>query len=94
MIVRYTPQNVCAEEIQFKLDKGIVSNVKFKGGCPGNTLGIARLVNGMSATDVIEKLEFVPCGKKSKTSSCPDQLAIALIKEVRKREKKNKKNKV
>ena len=40
MLIRYTPQNVCVKEIQFKLDKGIVSDVKFDGGCPGNTLDL------------------------------------------------------
>ena len=47
-----------------------------KGGCPGNLLGISRIVIGMKAEDVIERFRGTRCGFKS--TSCPDQLSYAL----------------
>jgi uncharacterized protein (TIGR03905 family) len=58
------------------LDGEIIKNVKFYGGCAGNTLGIQKIVKGMHAKDVIEQFRGIPCGNKK--TSCPDQLAIAL----------------
>ena len=55
---------------------GIVKDVKFEGGCNGNTKGVATLVIGMKADDVIEKLKDIKCGFKN--TSCPAQLAEAL----------------
>lgn len=74
----YTPQGTCSREINFCLDNGIVSHVKFVGGCSGNTQGVAALVEGQKAEDVISRLEGIRCGFKS--TSCPDQLAKALKK--------------
>ena len=58
-----------------------VHNVQFIGGCPGNTIGVARLVEGKKAQDVIDMLQGVRCGYKS--TSCPDQLAMALTKALK-----------
>ncbi len=76
MVYTYRTQGVCARTIEIELDEGIVKEVKFGGGCNGNTQGIAKLVEGMKAEDVIAKLEGIRCGFKS--TSCPDQLAKAL----------------
>ena len=54
----------------------ILRNVQFYGGCNGNTQGVATLVEGMKADDVIAKLEGIRCGFKG--TSCPDQLAKAI----------------
>ena len=51
-------------------------DVKFQGGCSGNTQGVARLVEGMDAKEAISRLEGIRCGFKP--TSCPDQLAKAL----------------
>lgn len=75
----YTPKGVCSMKITFEINDGIVSNVKFTGGCSGNTQGLAKLAEGRKAEDVIEALEGIRCGFKS--TSCPDQFAKA-IKEV------------
>ena len=56
---------------------GKVSNVQFIGGCHGNLKGIAALVEGMDADEVIARVQGVTCGMKK--TSCPDQLAQALI---------------
>lgn len=69
-------KGVCAKNIEFELDGDIVKNVKFNGGCNGNLKGIATLVEGLKAEDVIKKLEGLTCNNKE--TSCPDQLAKAL----------------
>ncbi|MCC8100881.1 MAG: TIGR03905 family TSCPD domain-containing protein [Clostridiales bacterium] len=72
----YKPQGVCSQNIHIDLDGDTISHVEFLGGCSGNTQGVARLVEGMKATDAIAKLEGIRCGYKP--TSCPDQLAKAL----------------
>ena len=54
----------------------ILHNVQFVGGCNGNLKGIGKLVEGMTVSEVIKKLEGTTCGMKN--TSCPDQLANAL----------------
>ncbi len=73
----YKTKGVCAQAIEFEVDTdNKVRNVKFIGGCSGNTQGVATLVEGMDAQEVIRRLEGIRCGFKS--TSCPDQLAKAL----------------
>lgn len=69
----YKPSGVCCRKIIVEIDDGIVENVEFVGGCPGNTLGIASLVKGMKVEDVEEKLSGIKCGFKN--TSCPNELA-------------------
>ncbi len=72
----YKTKGVCAKLITFDIEDGIVSNIKFIGGCSGNTQGVATLAEGMKAEDIINKLSGIRCGFKS--TSCPDQLANAV----------------
>lgn len=72
----YRTKGVCAQAIEYEVQDGVVHNVKFIGGCSGNTQGIASLVEGMKVEDVISRLEGISCG--GKPTSCPDQLAKAL----------------
>jgi uncharacterized protein (TIGR03905 family) len=74
--IDYKTSGVCASKITAELDNGVVRNVHFEGGCPGNTLGLAGMVEGVPIEDVISRLSGIPCGKKP--TSCPDQLALAL----------------
>ena len=53
-----------------------MTNVEVLGGCSGNLQGISRLVVGMPAREVVEKLRGIRCGMKP--TSCPDQLSKAL----------------
>lgn len=76
MTYEYRTRGVCSAKITFDINDGIVSNVRFMGGCNGNLKGIAQLVDGMNAEDVIAKIKGVKCGFKN--TSCPDQLAAAL----------------
>ncbi|WP_430882591.1 TIGR03905 family TSCPD domain-containing protein [Fusibacter sp. JL216-2] len=72
----FTPSGVCAKQIHYKIDNGIVQNVKFDRGCPGSLQGIAKLVEGMPVEKVIDALKNIQCGAKA--TSCPDQLRLAL----------------
>lgn len=74
--MRYKTSGTCSSAIDFEVEDGIVKNVKFIGGCNGNTQGISKLVEGMPVEEVISRLEGIRCGFKS--TSCPDQLAKAL----------------
>lgn len=72
----YQPKGVCSNAIDVEVEEGIITSVKFTGGCNGNTQGISRLVVGMKAEDAISRLRGIKCGIKN--TSCPDQLACAL----------------
>ena len=74
----YMPRGVCARQIDVEVENGIITYVKFHGGCDGNHNGIEKLVVGMRAEDVIGRIEGVSCG--GRPTSCPDQLAQALRK--------------
>jgi uncharacterized protein (TIGR03905 family) len=77
----YNTTGVCAKEIKFDIQDGIVKNVKFNGGCPGNLQAISVLVEGMPAEEVIKKLKGITCGNK--TTSCTDQLVNAILKQMK-----------
>ena len=72
----YKTEGTCSRAIEIDVENGIVKEVKFDGGCHGNTQGISALVAGMWIDEVINRLEGIKC--KSKPTSCPDQLAKAL----------------
>ena len=74
--IEFTPKGVCTRRIRIKIDGDTVKEVSFLGGCSGNTQGVAALVAGMKAEEVIERLAGIRCGFKA--TSCPDQLAKAL----------------
>ena len=73
----YKTSGTCSRSILFDIEDGKVKNVQFIGGCNGNLKGIAALVEGMDADEVIKRVQGVTCGMKK--TSCPDQLAQALI---------------
>lgn len=72
----YKTKGVCSREIHYEVENGVIKNVKFVGGCAGNSIGISKLVEGMKVFDAIQKLEGIKCGVRE--TSCPDQLAQAL----------------
>ena len=77
MTIDYKTKGVCARQMIIEVEDGVVQGVQIIGGCHGNLQGISALVKGMKAEDVIARLEGICCGPKS--TSCPDQLAQALI---------------
>ena len=73
----FRPRGVCSMQIKFEIgDDKKVRNIRFLGGCSGNTQGVARLCEGRNKDELISLLEGIKCGFKS--TSCPDQLAKAL----------------
>lgn len=74
--VSVIPSNVCSSQIDIAVKDGVILNVQYTNGCPGNTQGVAALVKGMTITEAIERLDGIDCGGKG--TSCPDQLARAL----------------
>ncbi len=73
----YKTKGVCSSEISFEMDgTGIVTDIKFKGGCNGNLKAIARLVDGWRYSDIVARTEGNTCGFRP--TSCADQLAKAL----------------
>lgn len=76
MEIKFKPSGVCSRAICLDLTDGVVHNVRFTGGCPGNTQGVCALAEGMEAKEVAARLRGIRCGMKS--TSCPDQLARAL----------------
>ena len=72
----FTTKGVCAKNINFEIKEGKLTNVEFVGGCPGNLIGISTLVDGLTPKDAVNRLKGIRCGRKS--TSCPDQLALAI----------------
>lgn len=75
MVYTYKTKGTCSSQIEVELDKNIVKNVKFTGGCDGNLKAIPKLVEGLTVEQVEEKIGGIRCGFKS--TSCGDQLARA-----------------
>ena len=71
----YQTQGTCARQIKFGLEDGIVREVEFVGGCPGNLIGLSQLVKDQKVDDLIDRLTGIECRNGT---SCPDQLAKAL----------------
>lgn len=76
MKLSYKTSGVCSRTITADIEDGRIYNLRFEGGCNGNTKGISALVEGMEINDVIDRLEGIKCGFRG--TSCPDQLAQAL----------------
>ncbi len=72
----YKTTGTCSRNIYLEIEDGIIKQVEFEGGCSGNTQGLAKMVQGLGATEVINKLKGIRCGVRP--TSCPDQLAQAL----------------
>ena len=77
MHFKYETQNTCSTLIEMDINGGVVTNVRFTGGCNGNLKCIPILVNGMTADEIANKLSGVTCGFKH--TSCGDQLAKAVL---------------
>lgn len=76
MEYRYTPKGVCSREIILEIENDIIKSLKIVGGCPGNTVGVSKLVQNRNVDEVIEILKGIQC--RDKGTSCPDQVARAL----------------
>ncbi len=76
MQFEYIPEGVCSGKMVFEIENNIIKKLQIIGGCPGNTVGVSKLVVGRTVDEVIEILKGIPCGMRG--TSCPDQVARAL----------------
>lgn len=76
MTYTYQPRGVCSRKMTVDVEDGVIRDARIEGGCSGNLQGISKLVVGMRAEDAIARMRGIRCGVKS--TSCPDQLALAL----------------
>lgn len=77
MTYSFRPRGICAQEMIVDVDEqGVIQDLRIIGGCDGNHKGIASLVKGMKAQEVMERLRGISCGPRP--TSCPDQLARGL----------------
>lgn len=86
MEYKYKTKGTCSAEISFDLNNNIVTNIKFLGGCPGNTNALSKVLDGQTADFIIDKLLGNQCGMRG--TSCADQLCKAII-EAKNNEEKN-----
>jgi len=71
----FTTNGTCARFIDIEIEKGCIRDVRFIGGCNGNTQAISALVRGMPIPEVVDRVKGLQCRNGT---SCPDQLARAL----------------
>ena len=74
--MNYKTKGTCSREMSFDVVDNKVTNVRFLGGCSGNTQGVAALVEGMDVNEAIKRMDGIDCAGRG--TSCPDQLAKAL----------------
>ena len=72
----YYPESICVSEIRFDVRDGRVYDVSFTGGCKGNLLSVAALVEGMEIDEIIRRLRGLSCD--TGVSSCPERFIEAL----------------
>lgn len=72
----YKTYGTCSKSIYIEIIGDTVTNIKFEGGCPGSLSTIAMLMQGQKIDTIISKLSGIKCRNDT---SCPDQLAKALI---------------
>ncbi|MEG0014501.1 MAG: TIGR03905 family TSCPD domain-containing protein [Cellulosilyticaceae bacterium] len=81
----FKTKGVCSTEILFDIQDGIIKEASFVNGCPGNTLGVTTLIQGMKVEEAIKRLKGIDC--RGRGTSCPDQLAIAFEKYIQEQTK-------
>lgn len=74
-MTKYITHGVCCKEIYFDVENGLLKNVKFIGGCPGNLKAISKIIEEMPVKEIIAKFKGNLCRNQT---SCADQLARAL----------------
>lgn len=78
----YYPKGVCSRQINVEIKDGKIEELNIIGGCSGNLGGLTSLLKGTDAREAISKLKGIDC--RGRGTSCPDQIAIALQKELEK----------
>lgn len=77
MEYEYTTKGTCSQKINFNINDGVVTNIKFTGGCDGNLKALSAVMDGWTAEQIASKCKGIKCGWKN--TSCSDQLATAVM---------------
>jgi uncharacterized protein (TIGR03905 family) len=77
LVTVYKPQGVCSREIRVELEGDKIKSIEVIGGCDGNLKGICSLLKGADASETVERLSGITCGRKP--TSCPDQVSRAIL---------------
>ncbi len=85
--MKYQTQGTCATSISFEVENNVITACAFERGCPGNTLGLSKMVVGSKVDETIKNLLGIQCRNGT---SCPDQLAKALQAYIQEQNKKEK----
>ncbi|MCR5650200.1 MAG: TIGR03905 family TSCPD domain-containing protein [Lachnospiraceae bacterium] len=72
----FKPTSVCSKQIDFDIIGDVITNISFAGGCNGNLKAISKLCNGMTVSEIEDKLLGNDCNGRG--TSCADQFAIAV----------------
>lgn len=72
----FIPKGVCSRKITFCIEDEKIYNLTIEGGCPGNGLAVAKLIEGKNAKEIAGILKGNKCGFRN--TSCADQLSIAI----------------
>ncbi|MBQ3213638.1 MAG: TIGR03905 family TSCPD domain-containing protein [Clostridia bacterium] len=72
----YKTKGVCASQIKFDINKDVITNIQFFGGCNGNLKAISKILDGWTVEQIENKVKGNTCGFKN--TSCADQLALAV----------------
>ena len=60
MKYEYTPVGTCSRKLVFDIEDDRIKSLEVTGGCPGNLLGISRIVKGMTLDESVGCR--IPCG--------------------------------
>ena len=71
----YKTHGTCSTAIEIETEGDTIKEVRFINGCRGNTQGLAKMVEGQNAKDVMNRLRGIQCRGNT---SCPDQLSRAI----------------
>lgn len=80
----YLTNGTCSKQIIFRVEDDVLTECRFINGCNGNLQAITKLSVGMKIDELIEKFKDIKCRNNT---SCPAQLAQALIQYKRNTEK-------
>ena len=68
--MRYQTRGTCSTAIDLEIENDVITHCQFTNGCRGNTQGLAKMVEGQNAKDVMNRLRGIQCRGNT---SCPDQ---------------------
>lgn len=71
----YKTRGTCSTKIELDIEGDVIHNVVFTGGCNGNLQAIPKLVEGLTVSQIVEKISGISCN--GRPTSCGDQLARA-----------------